>query len=111
MSAHVAQHELFAALGHPIRLALLERLRESPGSPVHALAAEFAVSRPAISLHLRVLRAAHLVAEERTGRERRYAIEPGGFEEASRWLRRYESFWDDRLASLERHLRRRRRQR
>jgi len=108
MAGQVAQHDLFAALGHPTRIALLERLRDAPGSPVHALAAEFAVTRPAISLHLRVLRDAHLVAEERRGRERRYAIEPAGFEEASRWLRRYESFWDGRLALLERHLRRRR---
>lgn len=109
MLVHVAQHELFAALGHPTRLALLEQLRNTPGTPVHVLAGEFAVTRPAISLHLRVLRDAHLVAEERRGRERRYAIEPAGFEEASRWLRRYAAFWDDRLASLERHLGRRRR--
>lgn len=108
---NTAQHELFAALGHPIRLALLERLRRSPGTPVHSLASEFAVTRPAISLHLRILRDAHLVSEERHGRERRYAIEPAGFEEASRWLRRYELFWDDRLASLRRHLRKRARQR
>ena len=100
---------VFAALGHPTRLALLERLRQTPGRPVNALAAEFAVTRPAISLHLRVLREARLVSEERRGRERRYAIEPTGFHEATQWLRRYESFWDDRLASLERHLARRRR--
>jgi DNA-binding transcriptional ArsR family regulator len=107
--ARASQHDVFAALGHPIRLALLEKLRRSPGTPVHALSAEFAVTRPAISLHLRVLRDAGLVTEEQFGRERRYEIELGGFRDASRWLRRYESFWDDRLAALEKHLSRRRR--
>ena len=105
----VPSHELFAALGHPIRLALLERLRREPGLPVHLLAGEFAVTRPAISLHLRVLRDAGLVTEEQHGRERWYAIEGSGFSDASRWLQQYGAFWDDRLAALERRLARRRR--
>ncbi len=109
MAQRSSHHELFAALGHPIRLALLERLRQEPGTPVHALASEFAVTRPAISLHLRVLRDAGLVAEEQHGRERRYEIDGAGFRAASRWLLQYGTFWDDRLTALERHLARRRR--
>jgi DNA-binding transcriptional ArsR family regulator len=102
-------HEVFAALGHPIRLALLERLRGRPGAPVHALAADFSVTRPAISLHLRVLREAGLVEEEQRGRERHYRIDPVQFRSASRWLSRYEAFWDDRLKALESHLAKKRR--
>ena len=109
MTPRSSSGQLFSALGHPIRLALLERLRHAPGTPVHALATDFAVSRPAISLHLRVLRDARLVREEQRGRERRYRIRPEGFREASRWLEPYESFWDDRLNALDAHLARRRR--
>lgn len=109
MTAGVSRHQLFAALGHPIRIALLEKLRRDPGTPVHALAGEFAVTRPAVSLHLRVLRDARLVTEQQSGRERRYEIDPMGFREASRWLEQYEVFWDRRLAALEKHLARSRR--
>jgi DNA-binding transcriptional ArsR family regulator len=97
-------HKVFGALAHPIRLAILERLLRNPPEPVHELAAEFAVTRPAISLHLRVLRDAGLVSELRRGRERHYQIEPSGFREATWWLRKYDRFWEGRLAALDEHL-------
>ncbi len=62
--------DIFAAIDSPVRRALLDALRDGP-RPVHDLAAAFTMSRPAVSQHLRVLRAAALVVEERVGRERR----------------------------------------
>ena len=58
----------FAALADETRCALVDLLRERP-RPVHELAAAFAISRPAISRHLRVLKEAGLISEERDGRE------------------------------------------
>ena len=76
---------LFAALADPSRCRVLELLRER-ARPVHELAAEFNISRPAISRHLRVLREAGLVREEKHGRENVYILEAGQLLGADRWL-------------------------
>jgi DNA-binding transcriptional ArsR family regulator len=76
---------LFAALADPSRCRVLELLRER-ARPVHELAAEFAISRPAISRHLRVLKEAGLVREEKRGRENVYILDAGPLLGADRWL-------------------------
>jgi DNA-binding transcriptional ArsR family regulator len=76
---------LFAALADPSRCRVLELLRERE-RPVHELAAEFDISRPAISRHLRVLKAAGLVREEKRGRENIYILDAGQLLDADRWL-------------------------
>jgi DNA-binding transcriptional ArsR family regulator len=57
----------------------------------------FDMSRPAVSKHLAVLRAAGLVRETRNGRENFYAIDRDNFAEAHSWLT---VFWRSRLGSL-----------
>jgi DNA-binding transcriptional ArsR family regulator len=101
------QARLFAALGDPSRLRLVELLQGGDRA-VHELAAWFQVSRPAISQHLRVLRSAGLVREDRAGRERRYRLEGREMRRAYEWIRRYERFWDERLRRLEATLERER---
>ena len=87
---------LFGALADPTRRAILMSLREAD-APVHALAADFAMSRPAVSKHLAVLRQAGLVRERRVGRENIYALERPALEEARDWLG---VFWRSKLAAL-----------
>ncbi|MEO5866012.1 MAG: metalloregulator ArsR/SmtB family transcription factor [Sphingomonas sp.] len=60
-----------AALSDPIRRKILERVIEAPRS-VGAIAQDLPVSRPAVSQHLKVLRDASLVREERAGTRRIY---------------------------------------
>jgi DNA-binding transcriptional ArsR family regulator len=79
---------LFAALADQSRCRVLELLRER-ARPVHELAAEFSISRPAISRHLRVLKEAGLVREEKRGRENVYIIETRQLLGADRWLDRF----------------------
>ena len=93
----------FAALAHPARRQILDLLAEGERS-VGGIAAHFAISRPAVSQHLRVLLAAGLVSERRRGRERRYRLRPEGMREAYDWLAHYRRFWDERLGRLTRHL-------
>jgi len=84
------------ALGDPTRRAILEQLRQGP-SAVGELARLLPVSRPAVSQHLRVLKGAGLVTDERAGTRRVYRVDPHGLEE----LRAYfERFWGDALAEL-----------
>ena len=91
--------DVFDAIASPVRRALLDLLTEGP-RPVHDLAEEFSISRPAVSQHLRVLKRAELVVEERVGRERRYRLNPAPLRDVGTWVGRYESFWQDRLAAL-----------
>lgn len=66
-----------AALGDPTRLGIFERLAERPRA-VGELAAELPVSRPAVSHHLKVLKAAGLVTEQAQGTRRIYRLNPEG---------------------------------
>ncbi len=95
--------DLFRAIADPTRRAILDRLRGGP-APVNALAAEFAQSRPAISKHLRLLREARLVSEQRRGRERLYRLQPQPLQRISGWVEGYRSFWQGSLERLKRHL-------
>jgi DNA-binding transcriptional ArsR family regulator len=70
------QHGL-AALGDPTRLAIFEMIGAHPRA-VHELAAGLPVSRPAVSQHLRVLKAARLVRDRRFGTRRVYELNPEG---------------------------------
>jgi DNA-binding transcriptional ArsR family regulator len=102
-SAQQASTDVFRAIADPTRRALLDRLRAGP-APVNALAADFELSRPAVSKHLRVLKEARLVSEERAGRERLYRLEPQPLQRALGWLEGYRSFWQRNLDHLKRYL-------
>jgi DNA-binding transcriptional ArsR family regulator len=98
-----AHADVFRAISDPTRRAILDRLRAGP-APVNALASDFAQSRPAISKHLRVLRSAKLVGEERVGRERVYHLQPAALQQVHSWIEGYRAFWQMNLGSLKRFL-------
>src|SRR6266511_4195342 len=84
------------ALGEPTRRAVFERLRKGP-LPVGELARGLPVSRPAVSQHLRVLKGAGLVTDQREGARRLYRIDRDGLEGLRAYLDR---FWDEALAGF-----------
>ena len=86
------------ALGDPTRRAILELLRDGP-RPVGELAGALPVSRPAVSQHLAVLKAAGLVADRAAGRRRLYAVDPAGLDALRAYL---EGLWGQALASYQR---------
>src|SRR5438876_11354403 len=86
------------ALSDPGRRRILALVRDEEHS-AGEIAAEFTVSWPAVSQHLRVLKEAGLVTERREGTRRLYRARPEGLMELRAYL---ESFWDDRLAALKR---------
>jgi DNA-binding transcriptional ArsR family regulator len=78
----------FAALANPTRRAILARLAGGSLS-VGELAAPFAMSQPAISLHLKVLERAGLVSRGRDAQRRPVRAEAKPLEAASAWLEKY----------------------
>lgn len=105
MPRALAHADVFRAIADPTRRAILDRLRAG-AAPVNALASDFSQSRPAISKHLRVLREARLVREQRVGRERLYLLEPLPLQQVAGWVEGYRSFWAKNLDNLKRHLER-----
>lgn len=98
-----AATDVYRAVADPTRRAILDRLRAGP-APVNDLAADFQQTRPAISKHLRVLRGAQLVSEQKVGRERFYRLEPAALQRVAGWLEGYRSFWQANLNRLKRYL-------
>jgi DNA-binding transcriptional ArsR family regulator len=91
---------VFSALADPTRRAVLDLLR-SGSLPAGRIAEAFPVSRPAISKHLRLLRHAHLVDEERNSRQRIYSLNAAPLRALEGWLHGYRAFWTASLTSLQ----------
>jgi DNA-binding transcriptional ArsR family regulator len=94
----MAYGDALRCLSDPTRRRVFEKLRLGP-QPVGVLAKGLPVSRPAVSQHLKALRAAGLVNDRFEGTRRVYFIDPAGLGELRRWL---DGFWDDALASFKR---------
>lgn len=104
--------EVAAAIADPVRRRILELLRDGD-LPAGRIAEEFAISRPAVSRHLRVLRESGLVRDELVGRQRLYSLDPAPLGELTGWLARLTrpSGWEHRLDALETEVHRTRRDR
>jgi DNA-binding transcriptional ArsR family regulator len=88
--------DAMTALADPTRRAIFERLAQAPRA-VGALARELPVSRPAVSQHLGVLKAAGLVTDRAEGTRRVYRIDPAGLGPLRAWL---DGFWDQALQAF-----------
>ena len=90
------------ALSDPGRRRILTLVRDQERS-AGEIAAEFTVTWPAISQHLRVLKEAGLVTERRAGAKRLYRARPEGLTEVRAFL---DDFWDVKLERLKREVER-----
>ncbi len=91
--------EIFRALADPTRRAIFERLTHGE-APVKELQSRFRVSQPAVSQHLKALRAAGLVSERREGRLVIYRVEPEGLRPLVNWIEHHQAFWLERIDRL-----------
>jgi DNA-binding transcriptional ArsR family regulator len=93
----------FDVLGDPVRRRILELLAEgehTSGEVVAVIAAEFGISQPAVSMHLRVLRERGFASTRAEGARRIYALETGPLAEVDAWLTPFRAFWEQRLDAL-----------
>jgi DNA-binding transcriptional ArsR family regulator len=87
-------------LSDPTRRRIVELLFHGERT-AGRIAGEFALSRPAVSRHLRVLREAGLVQARDEGTRRIYTIAPAPLAELDAWLAKYRRFWAGRLNDLD----------
>jgi DNA-binding transcriptional ArsR family regulator len=91
--------QVFGALAHPTRRAILARLRRGPAS-VNEIAAPFRVSQQAISKQIAVLRAAGLITQVKRGRESRCELSALALKQADDWMDLYRPLWEERFDKL-----------
>src|SRR4051812_8324141 len=99
MSRVSATRDSFQAIADPTRRAMLDRLQ---GGELSAgeIAKGFALSQPALSKHLRILREAGLVSVVERGRFRLYALDPQALQDIFDWVSAYQVFWPQKLEAL-----------
>lgn len=91
---------VFAALGDPTRLALLDRLSAAGPLSITRLTMGSTVTRQAVTKHLRVLASAGLVRDRRRGREHLWELEPDRLAEAKHYLDQISEQWGEALGRL-----------
>lgn len=94
----------FAALSDETRLRIVERLMEQGELPAGDLVAEFDISAPAVSRHLKVLRTAGLIRQRVAGTHRYYSARPEAIKLVSDWVIERRAFWEASLGQLDRML-------
>jgi DNA-binding transcriptional ArsR family regulator len=95
--------ETIEVIAEPSRRHILDALRDGE-QPVHVLVDRLAISQPAVSKHLRILRDAGLVTARPDGQRRLYRVCPEPLSELDQWLEPYRQMWRESLDKLEARL-------
>jgi len=93
----------FLALSHPARRTIVERLAEGPAT-VGQASKGLALSKAAVSKHVRLLENAGLIRREVEGREHRLRLEAPRMTQAERWIERHRELWEAKFDAVERYL-------
>jgi len=94
----------FDVLGDPVRRRILELLadgEQTAGAVSAAIQAEFAISQPAVSQHLKVLRDNGFASVRPDGQRRLYAVDGTALRDVDEWLNSFRRFWTPHLDALE----------
>jgi DNA-binding transcriptional ArsR family regulator len=92
--------DTFTAFSDPTRRRIVESLASGERA-FGEIAAQFDISPPAVSQHLKVLREARVVSVRRDAQRRIYRLDGDGLSEIEAWISRVRRFWADRLDRLE----------
>lgn len=93
----------FRALGHPVRLEILERLARGPASVGEATVG-LEVSKPAVTKHLKVLEGAGLVKRKVSGRSHTLRLVDRPLADAAGWIERHRALWESKFDAIESYL-------
>lgn len=94
------KRDIFQALGHPTRRAILLLLAVGSMTP-NAIAEHFNSSRQAVSKHLQFLTECEIVKQEQLGREIHYHLEADKMKEIEKWLEQFEQLMANRFSQLD----------
>ena len=95
-----ATAEIFRALGDPIRLEMVQRLRHGSRCTISVISDGLGITRQGARKHLQVLADANLVALHPEGRDVLVSLEPDALDQAKQFITLLETRWDTRLDAL-----------
>ena len=90
---------VFRAISDPTRRSIMALLATREQS-LNEIAANYDMTRPAVTKHLNILKQGGLISVRAQGRERIYRLQPEALKTVSEWLTFFSQFWDDKLADL-----------
>jgi DNA-binding transcriptional ArsR family regulator len=93
----------FLVLSHPIRRTIVARLARGPAT-VGDATRDLAVSKPAVTKHLKLLEDAGVITRRVEGRNHRLSLRARPLDDASDWLERHRRLWEAKFDTVERHL-------
>lgn len=95
--------DIFTALADPVRREIIATLSDSDRT-AGELGARFAISQPAVSRHLQVLRRTGLATVRAEAQRRVYALNPARLAELEAWAAQHREAWNRRFDALGEHL-------
>ena len=97
------KRDVFQGIADPNRRAILGLLAQRKLT-LNGVAEHFAISRPAVSKHIKILVECGLVAIRKQGREHYCEVKAEKLDEVAQWVEQYRHFWEDRFDRLEEYL-------
>lgn len=97
------RRDVFQAIADPVRREIIDLLSRE-ALTVKEVAEKFAISRPAISKHLKILEECGMLNVRQEGRERYCQINPKSLLPAFLWIKQYHQLWEDRIDSFEQYV-------
>lgn len=97
------RRDVFQAIADPTRREIIHLLSQQPQN-LNTIAANFEVSRPAISKHMKILTECGLVIIKQQGRERFCEVQLKKIVQVSEWAEQYRQFWTVKLDALDKFL-------
>jgi DNA-binding transcriptional ArsR family regulator len=97
-------YDVFKAIADPTRRKIIGLLMASGALPITAIANDFPAARQVVTKHIYILEKAGLISISDSGRERYCTARFRPLKEVFDWVAFYEKFWDQKINSLEAHL-------
>lgn len=94
------RRDVFQAIADPTRRAIIGLIALQAMTP-NAIAEHFAITRQAVSKHLRILTECRVVSRQQQGREIYYQLEAARMKEIDKWLGQFRSLWAGRFSELD----------
>ena len=90
---------VFRAIADPTRRSIMTMLSAGERS-LNEISAQYEMTRPAVTKHLKILQEGGLIRVRAKGRERLHALQPEALKTVSDWVSFFSQFWDEKLADL-----------
>lgn len=103
-SSTASTPDVFQAIAAPIRRDIMHTLAMKGDQSITDLATDYAISRQAVTRHIRVLQHNGIVSMQKQGREQICTFHAEALQEVYQWIRFYEQFWETKLDSLGEYL-------